>query len=82
MTTFWPILAGVLATLAVLLLARRRAELRPSRPAPRVAVLRPTPPTPGRIITARRPGRIDENAGPDVSTPDADRLLRQIGVDR
>ena len=81
MTTFWPILAGVLATLAALLLIRRRAELRPSRPAPRVAVLRPTPPTPGRIIAVRGP-RIDENAGPDVSTPDADRLLRQIGVDR
>ena len=77
MTTFWPILAGVLATLAVLLLARRRAELRPSRPAPRVAVLRPTPPTPGRIIVVSRP-RIDENAGPDVSTPDADRLLSRI----
>ena len=81
MTTFWPILAGVLATLAVLLLARRQAELRPSQPAPRVAVLRPTPPTPGRIIAVRGP-RIDENAGPDMSTPDADRLLRQIGVDR
>lgn len=76
MTTFWPILAGVLATLAVLLLARRRAELRPSRPAPRVAVLR-------IIVVSRRPAAgIDENAGPDVSTPDADRLLRQIGVDR
>jgi len=71
MTTLWPLLAAVLATLAALLLARRRAELRPSRPAP--TLLRPTP---GRIITARP--RIDENAGPDVSTPDADRLLSRI----
>ena len=85
MTTFWPILAGVLATLAALLLIRRRAELRPSRPAPRVAVLRPTPPTPGRIVDVRadprlasfwRDVRARERQG-SGDTPDADRLLER-----
>ncbi len=80
MTTLWPILAAVLAMLAVLLLIRRRAELCSRRPPPRVAVLWPTPPPPGRIITAC--ARIDENAGTDMATPDADRLLRNIGFDR
>ena len=74
MTSLWPILAGVLATLAALLLVRRRAELRPHRPAPRVAVLPPAPPRPaGRIIVVSH----DENAGPEQPTPDADRLLRR-----
>ncbi len=78
MSTLWPIIAGVLATLAVLLLARRRAELRPHRPPPRVAVLPPAPRPAGRIIVVGRPGGgIDENAGPEQPTPDADRLLRR-----
>jgi len=77
--SLWPIIASVLAALAALLLVRRRAELRPRGPAPRVAVLPPAPPRPaGRIIVVGRPGGgIDENAGPEQPTPDADRLLRR-----
>lgn len=87
MIDFWPILAIALAAGAAALIARRRAELPPRRqPRPPVAVLRPTPPTPGRIVDVRadprlasfwRDVRARERQG-SGDTPDADALLRRL----